>query len=150
MCLQLLPEQFGQVAALCCLREANIGLPTCPLDVACLTCPQTDLAPGHTITKPTACSLPRTCDAVRTPGAAGGGAASDVEARKMSAAGDIGGSVGGVVVRFERRVASLAVITKLVELGYLQPGARHRATAVERAIDRLRSNLIRQGVLLLT
>ena len=43
--------------------------------------------------------------------------------------------MGGVVVRFERRVASLAVITKLVELGYLQPGARHRATAVERAIS---------------
>jgi hypothetical protein len=56
--------------------------------------------------------------------------------------------MGGVVVRFERRVASLAVITKLVELGYLQPGARHRATAVERAIDnRLRSDLIRQGVI---
>jgi hypothetical protein len=50
--------------------------------------------------------------------------------------------MGGVVVRFERRVASLAVITKLVELGYLQPGARHRATAVERAIDRLRSDLV--------
>ena len=66
----------------------------------------------------------------------------------MSAAGDIGGScMGGVVVRFERRVASLAVITKLVELGYLQPGARHRATAVERAIDRLRSDLVRQGVI---
>jgi hypothetical protein len=58
---------------------------------------------------------------------------------------DIGGCrMGGVVVRFERRVASLAVITKLVELGYLQPGARHRATAVERAIDRLRSDLVRQ------
>jgi hypothetical protein len=55
--------------------------------------------------------------------------------------------MGGVVVRFERRVASLAVITKLVELGYLQPGARHRATAVERAIDRLRSHLVRQGVI---
>jgi hypothetical protein len=63
------------------LREANIGLPTCALDVACLTCPQTDIAPRHTITKPAACSLPRTCDAVRTPGAAGGGAASEVEAR---------------------------------------------------------------------
>ena len=49
------------------------------------------------------------------------------------------------VVRFERRVASLAV-TKLVELGYLQQGARHRATAVERAIDRLRIDLVRQGV----
>jgi hypothetical protein len=55
--------------------------------------------------------------------------------------------MGGVVVRFERRVASLAVITKLVELGYLQPGARHRATAVERAIDRLRSDLVRWGVI---
>jgi hypothetical protein len=55
--------------------------------------------------------------------------------------------MGGVVVRFERRVASLAVITKLVELRYLQPGARHRATAVEGAIDRLRSDLIRQGVI---
>jgi hypothetical protein len=55
--------------------------------------------------------------------------------------------MGGVVVRFERRVASLAVITKLVELGYLQPGARHRATAVERAIDGLRSDLVRQGVI---
>ena len=66
----------------------------------------------------------------------------------MSAAGDIGGSrMGGVVVRFERCVASLAVITKLVELGCLQPGARHCATAVERAIDRLRSDLIRQGVI---
>jgi hypothetical protein len=50
--------------------------------------------------------------------------------------------MGGVVVRFERRVASLAVITN-----YLQPGARHRATAVERAIDRLRRDLIRQGVI---
>ena len=47
-----------------------------------------------------------------------------------------GGRMGGDVVRSERRVASLAVITKLVELGYLQPGARHRATAVEWAIRR--------------
>ena len=50
----------------------------------------------------------------------------------------LGGCRISGVVRFERRVASLAVITKLVELGYLQQGARHRATAVERAIDRLR------------
>jgi hypothetical protein len=55
--------------------------------------------------------------------------------------------MGGDVVRFERRVASLAVITKLVELGYLQPGARHRATAVEWAIDRLRMDLVRHGVI---
>ena len=61
--------------------------------------------------------------------------------------GTLGGGMGGIVVRLERRVASLAVITKVVELGYLQPGARHRATAVERAIDRLRSDLVRQGVI---
>jgi hypothetical protein len=54
--------------------------------------------------------------------------------------------MGGGVVRLQRPVASLAVITKLVELGHLQPGARHRATAVERAIDRLRSDLVRHGV----
>ena len=48
--------------------------------------------------------------------------------------------MGGGVVHLERPVASLAVITKLVELGYLQPGARHRATAVQRAIERLRSD----------
>jgi hypothetical protein len=41
----------------------------------------------------------------------------------------------------------MAVITKLVELGYPQPGARHRATAVETAIDRLRMDLVRQGVI---
>jgi hypothetical protein len=53
----------------------------------------------------------------------------------------------GGVVRFERAIASSAVVTKLVELGYLQPGARHRATAVARAIDRLRNGLVRQGVI---
>ena len=50
----------------------------------------------------------------------------------------------GGVIRFERAIACSAVITKLVELGYLQPGARHR-TAVARAIDRLRNDLVRQG-----
>ena len=53
----------------------------------------------------------------------------------------------GGVIRFERTIASSAVITKLVELGYPQPGARHRATAVARAIDRLRNDLVRQGVI---
>ena len=53
----------------------------------------------------------------------------------------------GGVIRLERPIASSAVITKLVELGYLQPGARHRATAVKRAIDRLRGDLIRDGVI---
>jgi hypothetical protein len=53
----------------------------------------------------------------------------------------------GGVIRFERAIASSAIITKLVELRYLQPGARHRATAVARAIDRLRNDLVRQGVI---
>jgi len=53
----------------------------------------------------------------------------------------------GGVIRFERAIASSAVITKLVKLGYLQPGARHRATAVARAIDRLRNDLVRDGVI---
>jgi hypothetical protein len=65
----------------------------------------------------------------------------------MSAAGDIGGSRMGGVIRFERAIASSAVITKLVELGYLQPGARHRATAVARAVDRLRNDLVRDSVI---
>jgi hypothetical protein len=50
--------------------------------------------------------------------------------------------------RFKRSTISSAVITKLVELGYLQPKARHRADAIEKAIGRLRSNLIRDGIVL--
>jgi hypothetical protein len=57
------------------------------------------------------------------------------------------GVVVWAAIRFERAIASSAVTTKLVELGYLQPGARHRATAVARAIDRLRNDLVRQGVI---
>ena len=53
----------------------------------------------------------------------------------------------GGVIRFEQPTASSAVTTKLVELGYLQAGARHRANAVKRAIDRLRRDLIRDGVI---
>jgi hypothetical protein len=45
---------------------------------------------------------------------------------KQTCRGHWGCRMGGVVVRFERRVAYLAVITKL--------GARHHATAVEKAI----------------
>ena len=66
----------------------------------------------------------------------------------MSATGDIWGE------SHRRRCCPLRAaccvfgsLTKLVELGYLQPGARHRATAVERAIDRLRSDLVREGVI---
>ena len=50
--------------------------------------------------------------------------------------------------RFKRSTISSAVITKLVELGYLPPKARHRADAIEKAIGRLRSNLIRDGIVL--
>ena len=53
----------------------------------------------------------------------------------------------GGVIRFERPTASSAVTTKLVELGYLQAEARHRANAVKRAIDRLRRDLIRDRVI---
>jgi hypothetical protein len=53
----------------------------------------------------------------------------------------------GGVIRFERPIASSAVIAKLLELGYLQPGARHRSTAVKKAVDRLRGDLIRDGVI---
>jgi hypothetical protein len=52
----------------------------------------------------------------------------------------------GGVIRFQRPIASAAVITKLVDLGYLQPGARHRAAAVKRAIERLKTDLVRRGV----
>jgi hypothetical protein len=52
----------------------------------------------------------------------------------------------GGVIRFERPIASAAVITKLVDLGYLQPAARHRAAAVRRAIERLKTDLARRGV----
>jgi hypothetical protein len=53
----------------------------------------------------------------------------------------------GGVIRFERFIASSAVITSLVKLGYLRPGARHRATAIQRAIERLRTDLMRDGVI---
>lgn len=53
----------------------------------------------------------------------------------------------GGVIRFERPVASSAVIASLVALGYLQQAKRHRASAIERAIGRLRGDLHRAGVL---
>lgn len=52
------------------------------------------------------------------------------------------------VVHFERPVASSAVITKLVALGYLRPESRHLSGAIKRAIGKLRSDLIRAGVIL--
>ena len=53
----------------------------------------------------------------------------------------------GGVIRFERPVASSAVIASLVALGYLQQAKRHRASAIERAIERLRRDLHRAGVI---
>jgi hypothetical protein len=55
--------------------------------------------------------------------------------------------MGGGVIRLERPVASSVVIASLVALGYLQQAKRHRASAIERAIDRLRSDLVRDGVI---
>ena len=49
--------------------------------------------------------------------------------------------------RFKQPTASYAVITNLIELGYLQMKERYRASAVEKAIGRLRNDLIRAGVL---
>jgi hypothetical protein len=51
------------------------------------------------------------------------------------------------VISFRRQKASAAVIAALVKLGYLQQGQRHRDTAVERAIKRLRRALCRDGVI---
>ena len=57
----LAPTVWAGRGALLSFREASVGLPTCALDAACLTCPQTDLAPRReTIREPAACSLPRT------------------------------------------------------------------------------------------
>jgi len=49
--------------------------------------------------------------------------------------------------RVVRPIASSAVITKPIELGYLQRGKCGRAAAIERAIERLRSDLCRDGVI---
>jgi hypothetical protein len=58
-----------------------------------------------------------------------------------------GGWGMGSIVFFRRPVASRAVIEKLVALGYLQQAKRHRASAIERAIERLRRDLCRDGVI---
>jgi hypothetical protein len=48
--------------------------------------------------------------------------------------------------RFKRPTPSYAVVAQLIELGYLQPRERYRAGAIEKAIGRLRNDLIRAGV----
>jgi hypothetical protein len=54
-----------------------------------------------------------------------------------------GGTVGS-----KQPAASSAIIAKLIEFGYLKPGARYRAGAIEKAIGKLRNDLIRGGILL--
>lgn len=53
----------------------------------------------------------------------------------------------GIVVQFRRPVASSEVIAKLVELGYLRAAKRHKVGVVENAVERLRQDLHRDGVI---
>ncbi len=51
-----------------------------------------------------------------------------------------------MVVRVRRPTISAKVITELLRLGYLQPAKRHKPHIVERALARLRADLVRDGV----
>jgi len=51
------------------------------------------------------------------------------------------------VIQFRRPVVSYAVIAKLVQLGYLHRGRRHKNNAVENAIALLRADLCRDGII---
>jgi hypothetical protein len=53
----------------------------------------------------------------------------------------------GTVIQFRRPVASAAVVAKLVQLGYLRAAKRHKAGVVENAMERLRRDLHRDGVI---
>jgi hypothetical protein len=53
----------------------------------------------------------------------------------------------GIVVQFRWPIASSEVIAKLVELGYLRPAKRHKIGVVENAMERLRQDLHRDGVI---
>jgi hypothetical protein len=55
---------------------------------------------------------------------------------------------GRGAARSKRPTASYAVVTKLINLGYLQAKERYRASAVEKAIGRLKSDLTRAGIVL--
>jgi hypothetical protein len=50
------------------------------------------------------------------------------------------------MVRLRRPTISAKVIKDLLSLGYLQPAKRHKPHVVERALARLRTDLIREGV----
>jgi hypothetical protein len=53
----------------------------------------------------------------------------------------------GIVIQLRRPIASPEVVAKLIELGYLRPAKRHKAGAVENAMERLRHDLYRDGVI---
>lgn len=53
----------------------------------------------------------------------------------------------GIVIQFRRPSASAEVVAKLVELGYLRPAKRHKAGVIENAVERLRRDLHRDGVI---
>ena len=49
----------------------------------------------------------------------------------------------GNVVQFKRPVASIEVVEKLIELGYLKGTTRRQAGAIEDALARLKNDLCR-------
>jgi hypothetical protein len=53
----------------------------------------------------------------------------------------------GIVVQFRRPVASPEVIAMRVELGYLRRAKRHKAGVIENAVEQLRQDLHRDGVI---
>jgi len=52
----------------------------------------------------------------------------------------------GTVVQLRRPAISAKVIKELLALGYLQPAKRYKPHIVERALARLRGDLVRDGV----
>ena len=52
----------------------------------------------------------------------------------------------GTVVQLRRPAISAKVIKELLALGYLQPAKRYKPHIVERALARLRADLVRDGV----
>jgi hypothetical protein len=53
----------------------------------------------------------------------------------------------GIVLQFRRPTASADVVAQLVKLGYLRPTKRYKAGVVENAVERLRRDLHRDGVI---
>jgi len=52
----------------------------------------------------------------------------------------------GTVVQLRRPAISAKVIKELLRLGYLQPAKRYKPHIIERALARLRADLVRDGV----